>query len=521
MPTYTLADCCKEKIRTPAVLVVHSGSTQPLSTQLGRTTPIDIAQGADDFARLTASDASMATVVVDEALVRVRDYRGAIQDWFRVVQTGGRLILVVPHQFHFEKKLMPPSNRDAAHRRFYTGAALLAHVEEALDPYTYRVLGLEEFGTDNSHGQILLTLERVERPEWADGVMRWDIPQMTANRFFPQIPRAEMPDVAERLITTLPQTESVTRLLVLKLDHRGDFLLAQKAFRMLRGAFPEADITLCCGPWNSHAAAKLKVFDEIIEFDYFKENPHAACSGEPATDAEELLRDRLGSLSFDAAIDYRVQSDTRHLLKAARADFKIGVGRMHEHAFLDFNLDLNEATYRGQAVVTHVPASAFSVAAPGRHDGYRIVVGHGRRGLRTRLRQLTKRRLPHSMLVFGPYGNLRPGRYRLKPIIEHTGKLPALGYDISVNHGASTLKAGSLASHELAVGVLFDIESPVEGYEFRLYGPAGADFTFFGAHLYKMSENGGCHEEEMMAMLSVFSAMRLESRYSVTESNGK
>ncbi len=40
------------------------------------------------------------------------DYRAAIADWFRVLQIGGHLVIAVPHQFLFERKLFPPSRWD-------------------------------------------------------------------------------------------------------------------------------------------------------------------------------------------------------------------------------------------------------------------------------------------------------------------------------------------------------------------------------------------------------------------------
>src|SRR5436190_12058092 len=62
------------------------------------------------------------------------------------------------------------------------------------------------------------------------------------------------------------------RILVLKLDHLGDFLIALHALIELRAIFPKSHITLICGPWNITMARKLGVVDEIRSYEYFPEN---------------------------------------------------------------------------------------------------------------------------------------------------------------------------------------------------------------------------------------------------------
>src|SRR5260370_41473924 len=63
-----------------------------------------------------------------------------------------------------------------------------------------------------------------------------------------------------------------TRILVLKLDHRGDFLIGLPALEKLRATFPNCHITLVCGSWNTATARDLGVADEIRAYDYFPEN---------------------------------------------------------------------------------------------------------------------------------------------------------------------------------------------------------------------------------------------------------
>src|SRR5215471_9779636 len=58
------------------------------------------------------------------------------------------------------------------------------------------------------------------------------------------------------------ETRRGRRLLVLKLDHYGDFLIGLPALKKLRRAFPTDHITLVCGSWNVALAKELQVADE-------------------------------------------------------------------------------------------------------------------------------------------------------------------------------------------------------------------------------------------------------------------
>jgi hypothetical protein len=59
------------------------------------------------------------------------------------------------------------------------------------------------------------------------------------------------------------------RILVLKLDHRGDFLIGLPALEKLRATFPDGHIVLVCGSWNEVTARDVGVADEIRTYDYF------------------------------------------------------------------------------------------------------------------------------------------------------------------------------------------------------------------------------------------------------------
>src|SRR5262252_3266228 len=53
------------------------------------------------------------------------------------------------------------------------------------------------------------------------------------------------------------------RLLVLKLDHYGDFVIGLPALKRLREGFASDHITLVCGSWNVEFARRVDVADEV------------------------------------------------------------------------------------------------------------------------------------------------------------------------------------------------------------------------------------------------------------------
>jgi len=110
------------------------------------------------------------------------------------------------------------------------------------------------------------------------------------------------------------------KILLIKLDHMGDFVLSIPAITKIRARYPYASIDIVVGSWNAEIAASLKVFDKIHAFDYFKKKS----SELPSTTKLEFV-EVLGKLSeYDIAIDLRRQHETRFLLVETRAKLKVG-----------------------------------------------------------------------------------------------------------------------------------------------------------------------------------------------------
>lgn len=138
-----------------------------------------------------------------------------------------------------------------------------------------------------------------------------------------------------------PETPGIRRILCLKLDHIGDVLIAAPALMLLRRSFPQAHITLVCGPWNVGLARRLKVADEIVPAAIFSQVSLADL--DPAARAErrdtavaELQARGLGP--FDLAIDLRRDDDTREILKLFQARAYVGFGDLATFSYLDVAL---------------------------------------------------------------------------------------------------------------------------------------------------------------------------------------
>lgn len=111
------------------------------------------------------------------------------------------------------------------------------------------------------------------------------------------------------------------RILILKLDHIGDFIVGMPAIAHLRAGFPDASLALVCGSWNRPWAERSGWFDRVVAFDFFTKR-NADWTG--ATQAQFDAFAALALGSFDLAIDLRHDADTRPLLARVDASFRAG-----------------------------------------------------------------------------------------------------------------------------------------------------------------------------------------------------
>lgn len=151
-----------------------------------------------------------------------------------------------------------------------------------------------------------------------------------------EVIRHQDPEFIEILYPARPlaAAHSVRRILILKLDHLGDFILSLPAIRHLRQAFRSARITLLVAPSLSQLAILEPAIDECLTFEFFHPRSELGCR---TPDEAELakLEFRLRAETFDLAIDLRCHSETRQLLQRTGATWLAGFDGTHEFPWLD------------------------------------------------------------------------------------------------------------------------------------------------------------------------------------------
>jgi ADP-heptose:LPS heptosyltransferase len=111
------------------------------------------------------------------------------------------------------------------------------------------------------------------------------------------------------------------RILILKLDHIGDFIVGMPAIAHIRAAFPNASLTLVCASWNRPWAERTGWFDQVVQFDLFTKR-NADWGGTTPDQFNEF--GAFGLVGYDLAIDLRHDADTRPLLAMVGATFRAG-----------------------------------------------------------------------------------------------------------------------------------------------------------------------------------------------------
>jgi ADP-heptose:LPS heptosyltransferase/GT2 family glycosyltransferase len=130
----------------------------------------------------------------------------------------------------------------------------------------------------------------------------------------------------------------VKKILVVKLDHIGDCVMAFPAVRRLKRYFPESQITVLTSGASRVVWAMEPSVEATIEFDFF----HARSSaGELELSDEDWrgLRDRLMPERFDLAIDLRKHLETRPVLQHTGARYLAGVDHRNKFPWLDIAIE--------------------------------------------------------------------------------------------------------------------------------------------------------------------------------------
>ena len=138
---------------------------------------VDLNYPGYDGRTLPFGDSTQDAVFSSHCLEHIDDYKNALREWYRVLKVGGFMIVIVPHKFLYEKRAGLPSNFNRDHKRFYTPASLMAEVESALAPNTYRVRHLADnderftyvIPPDKHSGgcyELEVVIEKIQAPTW-------------------------------------------------------------------------------------------------------------------------------------------------------------------------------------------------------------------------------------------------------------------------------------------------------------------------------------------------------------------
>lgn len=263
-------------------------------------------------------------------------------------------------------------------------------------------------------------------------------------------------------------------LLVLKLDHIGDFLMALPALKKLRGAFRGDRITLVCGPWNAPFARAAGIADDIRVFNFFPEDG-SRWSGAPVDSLETFRAVAAGR--FDLALDLRVDEDTRFLLAHVDAAQKAGIGARDKHPFLDVLLPAQFARRHSDPPAVLLDPCRFQSRMP-----FQRPIFHE-----------TDFSVTNAHLLFGPDHALPAGRFRATWGLQLRTPIRRFpGVDIVVDvarHsgrdivGSRRISWGRRADSPMAAEIEFTNDEPGAPHEFRLHArgrPLWARLRFFG-----------------------------------------
>jgi ADP-heptose:LPS heptosyltransferase/GT2 family glycosyltransferase len=131
---------------------------------------------------------------------------------------------------------------------------------------------------------------------------------------------------------------AVKSILVVKVDHIGDFITSLPAIRRLKAAFPAARLTALVAPASAAIAAVEPAIDECIPFEFFFERSELGEKDLTETELDALTQ-QLAPYRFDIAVDLRKHLSTRHLLKCSGAQVLAGYDSIESFPWLDVVLE--------------------------------------------------------------------------------------------------------------------------------------------------------------------------------------
>lgn len=155
--------------------------------------------------------------------------------------------------------------------------------------------------------------------------------------------------------------DQVRKILVVKLDHIGDFVTALPAIQQLKADFPHAEISALTGPSVAPLARSQDIISQVHVFSFFHAKSGLGFTGVTLADLE-ALQERLAPERFDLAVDMRKLVDTRHVLKYTGARFLAGFDHNNACPWLDITLEWEDDPAFHQKR-SHVSGDLFNLAS--------------------------------------------------------------------------------------------------------------------------------------------------------------
>jgi len=278
--------------------------------------------------------------------------------WFAALLPGGYLVFLLPHgdsaPANLASRATPVLDAQMAAPRqdWDTVAAVRAGLECALHAGSFRIVLADAVPARRLAGfsaradlEIRVVVQKLERSaEPATTIPPPPSPVPGKGSVHIQFRRPArgavvapglLPDGDLLVRDFSPKRQKISRILVLKLDHHGDFAMGLPALRELRAMFADARIRLVCGSWNVATAEASGVVDEVRSYNFFPERG-SDWAGKPVADLGDF--DEAAGGRFDLAIDLRVDEDTRVLLGRVDAEFRCGIGSQSRYPMMQIAL---------------------------------------------------------------------------------------------------------------------------------------------------------------------------------------
>ena len=149
------------------------GETEPIVPQ---AVGVDFGYPGYDGISLPFETNSQDAIYSSHCLEHMNNVQDVLLEWLRVLRIGGFMVITVPHQYLYERKVNLPS-KQPEHVRFFSPSTLLDLIEKSLEPNTYRVrhmadndLGYRYDLPTSTHPcgcyEIELVLEKIIPPIW-------------------------------------------------------------------------------------------------------------------------------------------------------------------------------------------------------------------------------------------------------------------------------------------------------------------------------------------------------------------